>query len=262
MEPQSQIVPTPPPAVPLTPTPNRQLIAPVWHTIVLLLLFLGNSYFSATSMPTAREGPPPERILILQYGVTIGFEFFLLLLVWVGLRLKGVKLRELIGGRWQAVEDFLLDFVIALGFVVAALVMLAGVSSLLGMRNASQVSEVKRLANMLGPQSGVSMAMFVLVSCTAGLVEEILFRGYLQRQISALSGNIYVGLIGSAILFGLGHGYEGARRMVLIAVLGAMFGLLTLLRKSLRPGMMAHALFDSLQGVLLWLVRKGAIPLG
>jgi membrane protease YdiL (CAAX protease family) len=49
--------------------------------------------------------------------------------------------------------------------------------------------------------------------------------------------------------------------MVLIAVLGAMFGVLALLRKSLRPGMIAHGLFDSLQGVLLWLVRKGAIPL-
>jgi membrane protease YdiL (CAAX protease family) len=92
-------------------------------------------------------------------------------------------------------------------------------------------------------------------------VEEILFRGYLQRQIGALSGNIYVGLVVSAILFGAGHGYEGARRMVLIAVLGLMFGVLTLLRKSLRPGMMAHALFDSLQGAVLWAIRKGMIPL-
>ena len=86
-------------------------------------------------------------------------------------------------------------------------------------------------------------------------------RELLVVAYSALSGNAYVGLIGSAILFGLGHGYEGARRMVLIAVLGAMFGLLALLRKSLRPGMMAHAFFDSLQGVLLWLVRKGAFPM-
>jgi membrane protease YdiL (CAAX protease family) len=49
--------------------------------------------------------------------------------------------------------------------------------------------------------------------------------------------------------------------MVLIAMLGILFGVLALVRKSLRPGMMAHALFDSLQGIVLWLVRKGAIPL-
>lgn len=198
---------------------------------------------------------------MLQYGVTIGFELFLLLLVWVGLALKGTKMRELIGGRWATVEDFLLDLALAVGFVVVAVVVLAILSGVLGMRNPSQVGEVKRLANMLGPQSKASMGIFVLVSCTAGLVEEILFRGYLQRQIGAITGNIYAGLIASAILFGLGHGYEGARRMVLIALLGAMFGVLTLLRKSLRPGMMAHAFFDSLQGVLLWMVRKGAIPI-
>src|SRR5947207_10106671 len=131
MEPESQIVSTPPTPVPLTPTPDRRLIAPIWHTIALLLLFLGNSYFSATHLPTAREGPPPERILILQYGVTIGFEFFLLLLVWVGLRLNGTKLKELIGGRWASVEDFLLDLAMAIGFMVAALVVLAGFSSVL-----------------------------------------------------------------------------------------------------------------------------------
>jgi len=200
--------------------------------------------------------------LILQYAVTIGFELFLLALVWVGLRLKKVKMRELIGGRWKAPEDFLLDVAIAVGFCVGSLFILALVGRVLGVNSSSQIKDVKKLADMLGPQSGVSMAFFVFVSCTAGLVEEILFRGYLQRQIGALSGNVYVGLVGSAILFGAGHGYEGARRMVLIAMLGAMFGLLALLRKSLRPGMMAHALFDSFQGVVLWLVRKGAIPLG
>lgn len=261
MDLESQFAPPPPPAAPIPTNPNRQLIAPLWHTGLLLVLFLGNSFVGATHAPTAHEGPPPERILMLQYGITIGFELFLLALVWMGITLKGGKLRDLIGGRWKTVEDFLLDFAMAIGFVVAVLVMLAAVGSLLGMRNPSQISEVKRLSNMLGPQSGASMVMFILVSCTAGLVEEILFRGYLQRQIGALSGNIYVGLVVSAILFGAGHGYEGARRMVLIAVLGLMFGVLALLRKSLRPGMMAHALFDSLQGVVLWAIRKGMIPL-
>lgn len=247
--------------MPLTQAPERQLVAPVWHTILLLGLFLVNSYFSTTHLPSAGDRPIPEKVLILQYGITIGFELFLLLLVWIGLRLKKVKLRELIGGRWDTPEDFLLDIAIAVGFCVGSLVVLAVIGRLVGLGNPNQVKEVKRLADMLGPQSAVSMTLFVLLSCTAGFVEEIVFRGYLQRQIGALTGNVYAGLIGSAIFFGLGHGYEGTRRMVLIAMLGILFGLLALVRKSLRPGMMAHALFDSLQGVVLWLVRKGAIPL-
>jgi hypothetical protein len=261
MDPELRTASVPPPAAPVTPSPDRQLIAPLWHTVVLLILFLGVSYLGALGSQNASEAAPPERGLIIQYAGTIGFEFFLLLLVWVGLRLRGKKLRDLIGGRWPTVEDFLLDLAIAVGFVIAAVIVLASIGQVLGMRTQSQISEAKKLANMLGPQSGLSMAMFVLLSCTAGFVEEILFRGYLQRQITALSGNAYVGVVGSAIFFGAGHGYEGARRMVLIAVLGLMFGLLTLLRKSLRPGMMAHAFFDSLQGALLWSVRKGAFPM-
>ncbi len=103
--------------------------------------------------------------------------------------------------------------------------------------------------------------MFIVLSSVAGLVEEIIFRGYLQQQFAALTGNVYIGLIISAIIFGSGHGYEGLKRMVLIAIYGSLFGLLALWRKSLRPGMMAHAWHDSISGVALYLVQKGIIPM-
>ena len=77
---------------------------------------------------------------------------------------------------------------------------------------------------MLGPQTGIGLLVWVALSCTAGFVEEVVFRGYLQLQFAALSGNVIVGLISSAVIFGAGHGYEGTRRMVLITVFGAMFG--------------------------------------
>jgi hypothetical protein len=35
-----------------------------------------------------------------------------------------------------------------------------------------------------------------------------------------------------------------------------MFGTLTIFRKSLRPGMMAHGIFDSFQGILLFIADK------
>jgi membrane protease YdiL (CAAX protease family) len=261
MEPEPQLIATPPPVIPITPEPQRQLIAPVWNTIALLALVLGNSYVGATHMPTMQDGPIPEKAVMIGYGITIAFEFFLLWLAWFGLRRKGLKLRELIGGRWETVEDFLLDFAIGVVFYIVSYILLLALGYWMGLGGASQIKEAKKMIDMLGPQSGLSMAAFVLLSVTAGLVEEILFRGYLQRQIGAITGNIYAGLVGSAVLFGLAHGYEGARRMVLIGVLGAMFGLLALWRKSLRPGMMGHALFDSLQGVLLWMLKKGVIPL-
>ena len=93
--------------------------------------------------------------------------------------------------------------------------------------------------------------MWFGVSLTAGFCEEIIFRGYLQRQFAAMSNSMLLGVLLSAVVFGAAHGYEGAARMVLIGIYGLMFGLLAWWRKSLRAGMMAHAWHDALSGTVL-----------
>jgi membrane protease YdiL (CAAX protease family) len=67
--------------------------------------------------------------------------------------------------------------------------------------------------------------------------------------------NRWVALVAVSILFGLGHGYEGAQRMVLIAMLGLAFGIVSMWRKSLRPAMIAHTLQDTVSGLLLRAMR-------
>ena len=53
-----------------------------------------------------------------------------------------------------------------------------------------------------------------------------------------------------AAVFGIAHGYQGLRNCVAIAIYGALFTLLALWRKSLRPGMIAHAWTDIAAGLL------------
>jgi membrane protease YdiL (CAAX protease family) len=240
--------------MPLPQAPARQLLAPVWHTIFMVLLVVVFSYIGAHA--PAPAGAVSQKELIVQYAVTIVFELFLLLLVWWGLRLNKNRMRDLIGGRLNTPEDFLLDIAIAAGFWIVSAAILVGLGYALGLANPSQVKEVKKMADMIAPQGGATLALWIVVSTVAGLVEEILFRGYFQRQVGALTGNIYVGLIISAMIFGSGHGYEGTRRMVLIAVYGSLFGLLAIARKSLRPGMMAHAWHDAFAGVMLRVLSK------
>jgi len=98
--------------------------------------------------------------------------------------------------------------------------------------------------------------VFVLLALCAGFFEEIIFRGYLQKQIGAIARNAYAGLVIAAIIFGAGHGYQGTAQMALIALYGAMFGALVLLRKSLRPGMMAHAWQDAFSGIAAYVLTK------
>lgn len=43
--------------------------------------------------------------------------------------------------------------------------------------------------------------------------------------------------------------------MVMLGVYGALSGVLATIRKSLRPGMMAHAWHYTLSGLVLWALR-------
>ena len=243
-------------------TAPGKLLAPVWHTVLIVVIMLLNSYGSAKLASGAMGQDAKaitENVRVVQYAVTIVLEFFLLFLVWIGLRMNGTRIRDVIGGRWDTVEEFLLDVAIAIGFFVVAYAIIFGLSFALGLAKASQIEQTKKLASLLAPHTLHGLLLFVLLSTIAGFVEEIIFRGYLQKQFAILSRNIYAGLIGSALVFGAGHGYEGMRRMVLIFVLGLMFGFLALWRKSLRPGMIGHAVFDSAQGVLLFIATRTGV---
>jgi len=105
------------------------------------------------------------------------------------------------------------------------------------------------------PHGGAEITLWIALSVSAGICEETIFRGYLQRQFVALTKSAPAGILLSAAAFGAAHAYQGFRRSILIGLFGAMFGILAYWRGSVRPGMIAHAWQDSLNGVLASLVR-------
>jgi membrane protease YdiL (CAAX protease family) len=239
--------------VPEKPAP----IAPLWHTLLVMALILGNSFLGSSKLGAVHGSV--SRIVL--YGGTFVTQLVLILLVWFGIRLRGVRMRDLIGGRWKTVESFLLDVVLAIAFLVVADALLVGVRVAMGTLDfhnlAKQKAETLRMLGPIAPHTYLEAGLWVLLSVFAGLFEEIIFRGYLQRQFGALGQSAVAGIVASAIIFGLAHGYQGIRMMVVIAVFGAFFGILAHFRKSLRPGMMAHAMQDSLSGLVLFtLVRR------
>ena len=100
------------------------------------------------------------------------------------------------------------------------------------------------------PQNSAEIAWWVALSLTAGLCEEVLFRGYLQKQFLSLTKNAAGGILISAVLFGAAHGYQGLRRAVTISIMGAILGTAAYWRRSTRPGIVAHASQDLLGGLL------------
>jgi membrane protease YdiL (CAAX protease family) len=153
-------------------------------------------------------------------------------------------------------EDFLLDVAIAFGFWIVSFGVLIGLGYAMHMAKPGAIDEGKKTIELLAPHGGLELALWICMSVVAGFVEEIVFRGYFQRQFSTLLRNVWIGMLASAAVFGLSHAYEGRQRMLLIFIYGAMFGTLTIWRKSLRPGMMAHAWHDSFEGIILVIADK------
>jgi membrane protease YdiL (CAAX protease family) len=222
-------------------------VAPLWHTVVVVAVILALSVAGSHRQHLIGS----SRARVAQYVFTLCWEWALLFFCLWGTRKAGVGIRQLVGGRWHEIEDVLIDVLIAFGFWLAAMITLSLAAWALGLGGGNHLDEARRQLGFLVPRGTAEVLLWIALSITAGVCEETIFRGYLQRQFSALGGNAWIGIAGSALIFGAAHGYEGARRMLLIGIYGAMFGLLADFRRSLRPGMMAHAFHDALMGLLL-----------
>lgn len=232
------------PNTPAPPSPfaDRTPVAPAWHTALFVAFVV---LLSVANVRQMRHLPANRNQLAL-YVSTIIFELAMVAYVWLlGLRPRGKRMRDLIGGRWARVSDVLKDIAVAILFWIVVGVVLGVLRVALG-KNEAGVRAVKALL----PHGITQMIVFVLLSIVAGFCEEFLFRGYLQRQFLAYSGNQVAAVTLQAVVFGFAHTYQGWRSAVSIAVYGAMFGILAIMRKSLRPGMIQHAMQDSFSGVV------------
>jgi membrane protease YdiL (CAAX protease family) len=233
----------------LEPSPRSRLLAPWWHTAILIAVLL-----FASVNGTGGKHPLAAHSKLPQYLWSLTWEWVLVGFIWLGIR-KRIRLRELIGGHWATLEDFLLDVVYAGAFWVIAMFVLGMGAKLMHLDQAGKIEGMRKQLGFLTPGTNLELAVWFCVSVTAGFCEEIIFRGYLQRQFAAIGNSMLLGVLLSAIVFGASHGYEGVARMILIGIFGLMFGLLAWWRKSLRAGMMAHAWHDALSGAVLRMLK-------
>ncbi len=235
------------PSVVIAETPNtRRTVAPAWHTVVFLLIVAGASALSAAQHGTGviRNGR------MFTYLFTMGWEWLLVAYIAWGIKKHGFKLRDLVGGRWKSPEDALIDLAIAVGYWIVAALVLAAVAYAVGLANPGQLAEAQKRINPLKPMGALESVIWVGLAATAGFCEEIMFRGYLQSQLKAWTGSMIIAVLGQGIFFGAAHAYQGGRLIWVIMTYGIMFGLLVWWRRSLRPGMMAHAMQDTLSGLI------------
>jgi membrane protease YdiL (CAAX protease family) len=104
-----------------------------------------------------------------------------------------------------------------------------------------------RVVQPLLPSTLGELRLFTGLSITAGICEELLFRGYLIWYLTAFVG-FPAACVLSGVLFGLGHLYQGLRQAVKIIFLGLVFVAFYVGSGSLWIPMALHALLDAAQG--------------
>jgi membrane protease YdiL (CAAX protease family) len=105
--------------------------------------------------------------------------------------------------------------------------------------------------NLVPPPDPIDLVLAIMLVVVVAVSEEIIFRGYLIRRFSRLLRGAGGPAFLSAVVFSLGHGYEGAAGVVTVGVTGMVLGLIYLWRRSLVAPMVIHFLLDFVAIVLV-----------
>jgi CAAX protease family protein len=202
---------------------------------------------SGAGASTGQLGHHSQAIHI--YLVAILMDWCLLYYCWAGVHRRGGNLSTLSGGRWTSWKSVAVDVGIGLPFWVLWEGTAYGVHWLLGPSSAKSVDS-------LLPQSLLEILIWIGTSITAGVCEELAFRGYVQRQFHALTGSVAVAVLGQGLVFGLFHFYQGWKNVIVICVLGVLFGALAAWRRNLRANIIVHAWSDVWEGWLKFVVWR------
>jgi uncharacterized protein len=223
---------------------SRPLIAPAWHTIVFIAIFVGLSVVGGFFQHAVNQHPQPvapSGNAVSRYISVVVFEWLLVLYVRMGVHKRGVRLRDLVGGRWATPKEVMKDFALGAGLW----------AFWIGLMNPHLLGGGTNAAQGLLPKGILESLAWIPLALSAGFCEELAFRGYLQKQFQAITGSAGWAVLLQAIVFGVGHLYEGVGQVGRIMLFGVLFGILAVWRKSLRSGMIAHAWSD-IFGVIIF----------
>jgi membrane protease YdiL (CAAX protease family) len=134
------------------------------------------------------------------------------------------------------------------GVLIGLLLMIA--LSALQARRSSAIREKMEKAflrlSFILPLTGEERIWWIFVSLTAGICEEILYRGFLIHYFRAAPFHVgvLVAVIASSVIFGAAHLYQGVAGVISTAILGLLFSAIFLTTGTLAVPMILHALID------------------
>ncbi len=190
----------------------------------------------------AAEGAPDVRVN--QYRQIFAFEWVtagIFLAVWLakgrGLASLGLGLQV---GTW---------FWLGIGLTLAALGGVIG-QAVSAMRSPEKLGEFReQFADLepLLPHDRREVSWWWALSVTAGICEEVVYRGFLIAVLAAAMST-WAAVLLAAFIFGLNHAYQGPKGILKTGLVGLVLGGLFALTGSLWAPMLVHVVMDLAAG--------------
>ncbi|HSY48354.1 MAG TPA: CPBP family intramembrane glutamic endopeptidase [Thermoanaerobaculia bacterium] len=107
----------------------------------------------------------------------------------------------------------------------------------------------------IAPHTRSELGWWMALSLTAGVCEELIFRGYLIWAFQPMVG-LWGAAAVSVAVFAVAHAYQGVSGIFATGIVGGLLTLVVLMSGSLFPAMALHAIIDIGQGLVAWLVLR------
>lgn len=161
---------------------------------------------------------------------------------------------EAIGVRWT--DDW--QSLLSLGLVVLVILYFIYSSYSLLTDEKAQNSLVDQMSSLtwFTPKTKKQFWVFTLgLSISAGICEELIFRGYLLHILTEYVGLSFAVII-SSVLFGLCHLYQGWKHVLRTFVIGMVFCGVYLFSETLIIPILLHIALDVYGGITSYIVRN------
>jgi len=212
-------------------------------TLILIALVLTGRPMTSSGAPITSD---PSQISLEFFAILSLFDTALVaLLIRVFLVMSGEDSQNVFLGRRPVAGEFLRGLLL----IPVAWAIVAGLIFGLNFLFPSLHNVVKNpyAQYMNTPlRAGVTIIVVIL----AGGVREELQRGFILHRFEQRLGGAYVGLAVFTVAFGLGHLPQGFDAAIAVGILGAIWGLIYIRRRSVVAPMVSHAGFDASQVLL------------
>ena len=217
-------------------------------SVMIAFMIIEVLIFSALGRAEARGAVRNARVRV--YAFFIAYQWALvawIAILWIETKRPWSSLLLGSPNRW----GFAVSMALAISYAVLMILQRRAIASRpkLLERLSGRIAEIKAIV----PHTLRERRIWTLAAITAGVCEEVFFRGYLLAFTASIAGIIAAVLI-CAVLFGLYHAYFGPSGILKTGAFGLVMTLIALWSGSLIPVIIIHATVDLTSGDIGYLV--------